>query len=538
MPLAVRISLATKCQLLFGAAVVLILTAALAVAWERMQKLMYVGLQETSHKLAEAYLSNLIQVDRAEWSSDAATADDWADQGIHLAMIYKHQFLSAASRDPFLAEAIERFKTHGDRNTFHRPVNAGRKQRYYRFARAIRHADLKRLDAASESSPGTSVQVHELEQVLLIQIGAEPIQRLQLVNRIYIVAAGLLAGLLAIGVFWYITRRVILSPIGVLRDTAEKVTQGDPNIRADINTGDEYEQLGQTFNQMLETIVTHQDNLRRMNKTLDLKLGELAEHNVALYEADKLKDEFLANVSHELRTPLNSIVGFAEVLQETLQNRTGPVDEKRKRYIGNIINSSRQLLELINDLLDLSKIEAGRMELQVSPVSLADTAEGLITLIRPQAEKRRIDVAMKIDSTLPLVQTDERKVQQILFNFLSNAVKFTPEGGSVVVSAEPVSDSQVRISVRDTGPGIRPQDHEKIFEKFKQLESTETRLHSGTGLGLTISRDLARLLQGQIELDSDVAQGATFSLLLPLAPAPQSVPLMPETPAAAASGAT
>jgi len=538
----VRISLANKCQLLFGAAVVLILAAALTVTWQRMQNLVHVGLEETAHKLADAYLSRMIRIDPSRLALHKSFSQDWAEQGINLTVITKEDFESASRADPFLAKAIARFESHGDRNKHHSPAVDKNNQRYHRFARAIRKSDRQRLSADYELTVDTTDVANPLEQVLLIQLRADPIERQQTLNLIYVVAAGLLAGLLAIGVFWFITMRIILSPVRVLRDTAEKVTEGDLNIRSDINTGDEFEQLSEAFNHMLETINAHQDDLRKMNQSLDLKLGELAERNVSLYEADKIKGEFLANVSHELRTPLNSIIGFAEVLQETLKNRTGPMDEKRNRYIGNIIGSSRQLLELINDLLDLAKIEAGRMELRVTPVSIADAIEGPINLIRPQTEKRGITLEASMDQSIPVVKTDESKLQQILFNFLSNAVKFTPDAGRIEIRTQLLpalhdgQDPRVCLSVVDTGPGIAPEDHEKIFEKFTQLDSTETRQYSGTGLGLTISRDLARLLQGTIELDSDVGRGATFSVIMPLEPQPETSPLMPDVAAKKSNG--
>ena len=184
---------------------------------------------------------------------------------------------------------------------------------------------------------------------------------------------------------------------------------------------------------MLESLRAVQERLRSTNKTLDMKLGELAQSNIALYEANKLKGEFLANVSHELRTPLHSIIGFAEVLAEALGDV--PADDKRNRYLANIVTSSRQLLELINDLLDLAKIEAGRIEVHTAPVSIADTCEALLGLIRPQAEKRGIELKMKLQPHLPVVQTDPGKLQQIVFNFLSNAVKFTPQRGTVTLAA-------------------------------------------------------------------------------------------------------
>jgi signal transduction histidine kinase len=390
--------------------------------------------------------------------------------------------------------------------------------------------------------------------VLLVNLRADEAQRQLALNGIYIIGAGLLAGLLAIGVFWFITTRLVLSPVRVLRGTAEKVAEGDFNIRSDINTGDEFEQLSDMFNLMLEKIRRDQERLRDVNKGMDLKLDELARSNIALYEANKIKGEFLANVSHELRTPMHSIIGFAEVLQETLADRTGPVDEKRKRYTANIITSSKNLLDLITDLLDLAKIDAGRMELRVVDVNLSDTAEGMVMLIRPQAEKKQIDLRLQIEPGLPLIRTDAGKLHQVVFNFLSNAVKFTPRGGAVTVrvAMEPYAGGggetvatpgdgdgrvrHVRISVTDTGPGIAPEYHEQVFEKFTQLDPVVTREHGGTGLGLTIARQLAELLRGRIELESDTGRGATFSLIVPTTLESRSVPLMPDLTAPGTPG--
>src|SRR5204863_7630966 len=189
-----------------------------------------------------------------------------------------------------------------------------------------------------------------------------------LLNHIFILTAGLVAGTLAIIIFYLITTRLILQPVRVLQETAEKVSQGDLNIRSDISTGDEFQQLSETFNVMLANLKNSADQLRSINKSLDLKLGQLAESNLALFESNRLKSEFLANVSHELRTPLNSILGFADLLKDNLAGAAAP-ETKSGRYISNILLSSKHLLDLINDLLDLAKIEAGRMEIRAEPLS-------------------------------------------------------------------------------------------------------------------------------------------------------------------------
>jgi signal transduction histidine kinase len=537
MPKLLRISLASKCQLLFGAAVVLILTAALTVVAYRMQGLVERGPLQRAQDLAQWWLAdeiqfggklNEIQRDATELPPDVKKA---------VSLIDHDRLDRQAESDEFFARAVELFQTRPTNELFE-PALDSRGQTYYRYARAIRKSDLASVHggAAGGFSPsvGSAALANPLEMVLLIHLRDDDASKQRTLNVITLVTAGLVSGLLAIGAFWFITTRIILSPVRLLHGYASKVSQGDMNIRSDINTGDEFQSLSDMFNTMLGNLKSNQDQLRSINKSLDLKLGELAESNVALYEANKIKGEFLANVSHELRTPLNSIIGFAEVLGEALAGRDDPKDEKRRRYAANIITSSRRLLDLINDLLDLAKIEAGRMEMRTGPVSIADTLEGLINLIKPLAEKQEIVVKQKVQPNLPKVFTDAGKLQQVLFNFLANAVKFTPPKGVVSVEAELLEKpdggepTHLRISVTDTGPGIRPDDQERIFEKFVQLDPGVTKEFGGTGLGLTISQELAELLQGKIELDSSPGRGATFSLMIPLILTEPTTPLMPE----------
>jgi len=541
----VRISLALKCQLLFGAAVVLIVASALVVGWLRMKTLVTEGHEETARRLANAWIAKQIYSPEVltPKMADPPTA---LDLGLTITDIDKADFEKRMKDDAFLRGAIGRFRNRPNQSEWFRQTEDLLGNRYFRYAQAVRavedaHPEVPKTKGKSDDTPHSLAS--PLQRVVLVELRADLAVKQLALNRVYIILAGLLAGLVAIGTFWYITTRVILKPVRLLREVAEKVSEGDLNIRSDINTGDEYEQLSEMFNTMLANIKDQQDQLESVNKSLDLKLDELARSNVALYEANKIKGEFLANVSHELRTPLNSMIGFAEVLQETLQHRTGPVDEKRKRYISNIIIASRRLLDMINELLDLAKIEAGRMELAIGAMNVADTAEGLIHLMRPQAEKRKLEMQLNIEKNLPIVHTDAGKFQQIIFNFLSNAVKFTPEQGRVELSAarespsaegdttvETRTDHQgyLRVSVSDTGPGIPLDMHERVFEKFTQLDQGVTRQHLGTGLGLTISKELAKLLQGRLELDSDTGRGATFSLIIPFVLEPQGAPLMPQ----------
>jgi len=523
------LSLANKCQLLFGLAVVLILTAALSVPWIRMQRMVDEGQFEVASQLADGWLSNLFDI---ESISAAAPAPD-ADAAARAAPLsIRFVPLGSGSSEPtpddgFLREAAAAI---GEGSREYRRVDQSTNGPVrYRYARGLTRDELLGVKDSSSLAGHIEVAASDLGAdamvgLLIIDRDARTALGEIFINRAYILASGILAGLLAFGVFYVITTRIILSPVRVLRETAERVSTGELNIRSDIRTGDEFEELSETFNLMLANLKSSQDQLRQINKSLDLKLNELAASNVFLEQSNRLKSEFLANVSHELRTPLSSILGFAEVIAEldaeAAEDSPQVKREKRQRYLSNIITSGRSLLELINDLLDLAKIEAGRLEITVEPTSIADVCEGLMTLVRPQAEKKRIDLHLQANPSLPPIETDSGRFQQIIFNFLSNAVKFTPMGGRITLAAERVrtaqAGEQVCISVSDTGPGISAEDQQIIFEKFRQVDASHTRRHAGTGLGLAICRELATLLGGAVSVASTIGEGSVFSLVLPL----------------------
>jgi signal transduction histidine kinase len=241
---------------------------------------------------------------------------------------------------------------------------------------------------------------------------------------------------------------------------------------------------------------------------------EIEEKSRQLEVADRHKSEFLASMSHELRTPLNAVIGFSEVL---LDRMFGELNPKQDEYLQDILTSGRHLLSLINDILDLAKIEAGRMELEVTDFHLPQAIDNSITLIRERAARRAITLAVDVDPRLGEIKGDERKVKQVLLNLLSNAIKFTPEGGRVVVQAG-LADGFAEISVTDTGVGIAPEDHEAVFEEFRQVGSDYAKKHEGTGLGLTLSRRFVELHGGRIWVKSQLGQGSTFTFTLPVKP--------------------
>jgi len=238
---------------------------------------------------------------------------------------------------------------------------------------------------------------------------------------------------------------------------------------------------------------------------------EIANKSRQLEAASQHKSEFLANMSHELRTPLNAIIGFSEVLGERL---FGDLNEKQEEYLKDIHASGQHLLSLINDILDLSKIEAGRMELELTDFDLPTVIDNALTLVRERAGRRGIALHQAADEGLGQIRGDERKIKQVLLNLLSNAIKFTPDGGRIDVRGRPV-DGSVEVSVSDTGVGIAPEDQEAIFEEFRQV-GTAAKKVEGTGLGLALSRKFIELHGGRIRVQSQLGAGSTFSFTIPI----------------------
>jgi len=248
---------------------------------------------------------------------------------------------------------------------------------------------------------------------------------------------------------------------------------------------------------------------------------ERRRYEQALQEANRLKSVFVANMSHELRTPLNGIIGFSEFL---IDEKPGPLNAKQKEYLGDVLNSGRHLLRLINDVLDLSKVEAGKMQLFPETFAAAQAIEEVCSVLRPAAEKGSIVIHREISDALGFVHLDRLKFMQMLYNLLSNGVKFNVPGGKVHISAQR-DGSSLRLQVRDSGIGMKSGDIEKLFVEFQQLDSSPTRRFGGTGLGLALTKKMIEFQGGQILVDSNLGSGSTFTVILPL-PAPNIAPLV------------
>jgi signal transduction histidine kinase len=300
------------------------------------------------------------------------------------------------------------------------------------------------------------------------------------------VAAGAIVLALLLG---FVLSWSLIGPIQQIDTRLASIASGDFSGRVEVDNRDELGALGVNVNRM-------NDELRRLYTELEA--------------ASRHKSEFLANMSHELRTPLNAIIGFSQVLRDEM---VGPVNEKQAEYLDDISSSGSHLLSLINDVLDLSKVEAGQIELEMHPFSLREALERGVVMVRERATEDGVRVAFDADPEVDVVDGDERRIKQVIFNLLSNAVKFTPAGGEVDVSATR-ANGEVRVSVADTGPGVAPEDRERIFEEFQQSE-TGVGHREGTGLGLALSKRFVELHGGRIWLESELGHGSTFTFALP-----------------------
>jgi two-component system sensor histidine kinase BarA len=541
------VSLAKKCRITFGAAVVFILGIALLLPYIWMGQLLKKDLLDTGRARSQTLLDRHFQMKTSGQTSlplnsmgllaDVNNPDiRWIrftpapaqPSGQAEEDEKKLPFGEFTERINQTIESLKENPTQNDRILLTKEAGA-RKTTYVRIFRATDNC----ITCHNPQGSASAFSLNETIGTVIISlkdIGSE-ISRTILMNRIWIIVAGLIGGIGAIVVFYWITQRVILRPIRQLRAIANNVSEGNLDIRSTISTGDEYEKLANAFNNMLDGLQATQEKLRQANKQLDAKIAELSERNIELFKANKVKSEFLANISHEFRTPLNAILGFAQVLREK-PSKGGLTGDKAQKYAENIISSGNSLLSMINDLLDLAKTQAGKMELHIEKTSILQLCEDMASSFSLMAGRKKIKIKLQIAPDIPLLTTDPGKVRQILYNFLSNAVKFTSQRGKIEIRAgAPTNDppyvtkwqpdkmaveNTVRIAVSDTGCGIAESDSKKIFEKFRQVDGSITRQSPGSGLGLTICTELAAMLAGSIGLASELKKGSTFWLDIPI----------------------
>ncbi|MBA7641112.1 Sensor histidine kinase RcsC [subsurface metagenome] len=518
------LSLAEKCRITFGAAVVFILALALLLPYIWMGQLTKKASLDAGRAKAETLLNRHFQLKEAGESAlapldNTGAVMDANDIDIRWIRFTKNdegsRFAGSQIKLPQLTEEqkemIESLKDEEDRddNILLAKYDGTLQSNYVKIFRATDSC----ISCHNPQGSASAFRRNEPIGAAVIQRPAGEISRTAFLNRVWIIAAGLIAGTGAIVAFYIITQRVILRPIRQLRALANNVAEGNLDIRSAIKTGDEYEKLASAFNNMLDGLQAAQEKLRQANKQLDAKIAELSERNIELFKANKIKGEFLANISHEFRTPLNAILGFAEILREKPDVLK---KDKARRYAENIISSGNRLLNMINDLLEMAKTEAGKVELHIEKTSMPQLCKALVGHFSALTKKKKIKVKVLADDDIPIFLTDAGKVQQILYNFLSNAVEFTPQRGRIEIRAQLANEKTVRIAVADTGCGIAEPDKEKIFEKFRQADGSITRQSSGSGLGLAICKELAAMLAGSIGMESEPGKGSTFWLDIPI----------------------
>jgi len=523
------LSLAKKVQLTFGVAVVLVLVLALSIPYIWMGQLTKKDLLDAGRARSKMLLDLHFQLKDPSQTPPPLDSTgqvlDVNNAEMHWIRLKKEDGNTQSQLTEEVQKMLDTLISDQDRNDNIRLTKThGRlESNYVRIFRATERC------RTCHNTQGTASEIGLNEPIgaVLVQSRdlAGEVGNMVFMNRIWIIVAGLIGGTGAIIVFYMITQRLILRPIRQLRALANNVAEGNLEIRSSIATRDEYEKLARAFNHMLDALQATQEKLRQANKQLDAKLAELSGRNIELFKANKVKGEFLANISHEFRTPLNAILGFAQVLRDKPQLLK---KDKAQRYAENIITSGNNLLNMINDLLDLAKTQAGKMELHIEETSVAGLLKTLLSQFSLLTKKKKIKVKLVLDSDLPPLVTDVGKVQQILYNFLSNAVKFTMSRGRIEITAQfPSPGAQgtgpesrmIRIAVTDNGCGIAESDREKIFEKFRQADGSITRESTGSGLGLAISTELAAMLAGSIGMESPPrgqSKGSTFWLDIPV----------------------
>ena len=510
------LSLAEKCRIAFGTAVIFILSIALLVPYVWMGKLTtkaYLDagrakselLFEKHFKINESAEGALVPLDNTGGEIDAENPE------MRWFRFSKDKTLPLDELPKYQRKMIESLKENQGRDESLLITQKDRfiKSNYVRIFKATE----KCISCHNPQGTASEFSLNEPIGAVVVSRRANEITKTLLMNRVWIIAAGLIGGAGAIIAFYMITQRVILRPIRQLRALANNVAEGNLDVRSAIKTRDEYEKLSDAFNHMLDGLQAAQQKQRDTNLQLDKKVVELSERNIELFKANKLKSEFLANISHEFKTPLNAILGFAEILREKPESLK---EEKGQRYAENIITGGKRLLNMINDLLDLAKTEAGKMKLHIERFDMQNLCKSSMAAFSAMTKNKKIKTRLIIDETIPTLVTDAGKVQQILYNFLSNAIKFTDENGRVEVKAVMTDDKVVKISVADTGCGISEADQKVIFEKFRQVDGSITRQSTGSGLGLAISKELASMLAGEVGLESELEKGSTFWLEIPV----------------------
>ncbi len=522
-------SLERKFLVLFGASLLVLIAGSFWWYGRRTEQLVYDSSTESAKSLVVSILAMHHTWVWASEEQQRALVDDLTD-GLK-SRDYDWEFLRLVDEGPNAPSEADmailktfnlsaRPDPEANLDDEYADVRVGGDEPEYIFYKPIRNTNKRCITCHTSLPIGLAdmapQEIGDLVSVLKLRMPDKQTQTALTWNNAILLGTAIITAFLAVMASYLIVRYIIVKPLGHLRDVSDRISQGDIALRAELHTGDEFERLATAFNRMLRQLASNAEELKDVNNNLNVKVDELAQANMRLYEMNRLKSDFLATMSHELRTPLNAIIGFSDVLESIAS-----LDEKQKRYVRNIQTSGKVLLEMINDILDLAKIESGRMEVRLSDFNIEQIITAQCDMARPLTERKNIDLETEIEPGLPEMFQDQSKVQQILNNLLSNAIKFTPEGGRIVVSARAGSGPYLVMTVADTGVGIADEDQVAIFEKFRQGKSVlnggdaMTREYSGTGLGLSIVKELCKLLGGEISLESELGKGSIFTVRLP-----------------------
>jgi signal transduction histidine kinase len=520
-------SLERKCRFLFGGGLLILITLSFGLYGSLTS-----GLVDEQNLITGRLMVLPIILERHwKWSEDQKIENEFKRMIDEMSKDTQQENLANKYRWELWKETddpLERPSDQGDYDVLYK-LKAEQKDEYTRITKNADKKNEFHYYAAVRAKPsclkchysssGENLEVGDLMGMAKVTLPMALTERALAFNNAMLLTTAIVTTFLAMVATFTIARYVIVKPVLHLKEVSDAISRGNLDRRADIRTGDEFEELSQAYNRMLRHLVAVQDELRQVNTALDSKVDELAQANMQLFELNNIKNEFMATMTHELRTPLNSILGFSDVLAGA-----DNLNDKQQRYVRNIQTSGKDLLTLVNDILDLAKIEAGKMDLHIVEFSIGDLVERLSGMMKPLAERRNIELTCEFDPRLPLLLQDTGKIQQILYNLLSNAVKFTPEGGRVQLNANLRDEKTFELVVEDTGVGIPLEEQETIFEKFRQGNTTLgggqsllTREYAGTGLGLSIVRELSKLLGGEVTLTSELGKGSRFTVWLPQA---------------------
>jgi signal transduction histidine kinase len=536
-----RTSLELKCLCLFGLFLLVVSTVSFLLYWQVTNRVVFEQSRKEGRQLVREVMLithwRELEVDEGFRPTVDALAKNLSDPYYDWRFIQRPDRLSEPveldgptedqlPRDEFERELLKLFMRpaagegeEADTRDFEeRYVNDGREYQYYQPVRIQRTCVTLCHPEWGPIGQSFAEPLVEGDLAVVVQVSIENPRILATIKRYWalLLGAAIITAFLAMIAFYVVIRYVVVRPVKHLRDVSEAVGRGDIALRAEIRTGDEFESLALAFNRMLRHLIAAQDELRLVNTSLDNKVDQLAQLNMQLYEMNRVKSDFMATMSHELRTPLNSILGFSDVLGSIKS-----LDDKQKRYVENIRKSGRLLLEMINNVLDLAKIESGKMQVRLTEFSIHQIVNAQCELARPLTEKKNIDLEAVVPPHLPPMTQDQTRVQQIINNLLSNAIKFTPEGGRIKVTVARTEQKELVLEVTDTGVGISEEDQQAIFEKFRQGQTASpkgeaiTREYSGTGLGLSIVKELCKLLEGEVSVRSELGTGSTFTVVLP-----------------------